>query len=844
MKRFAFEMAVGAAIACGGLVVAARQMKAHASVVTPKAVATTVSAQPQSKRNDDRDELAIRLVDLVGVAKFNLGDRDRARDSIAGYPRKFRSPWRKGREAELVQMFALHTGGTVRAPTPAGGQSFWMTEEGTLEQRECITAGPPSEMRVNVTLPKNARLEVSPAVLEPAGIAIQFSLAVIAEGKPTESIWKVRVSPKEARKWQPRSVDLAAFGGQKVDLVLSTSVAAPLPNEVEVTAPVAEGEGEEKRTRLPLAVWGDPVILASREPRVAGNVVFIVVDALRADAIASMHGNVVENAALPPLDARLPKVSGLTPAIDQLVADGVSFRRAYSVASWTRPGTLALLSGKRSSELGVGTAGWVVSPAEALRFYRSAPPLLPHLLRSHGVRSRALVNNFFMLGHADVGLDMGFEALDDFRYGTADTDAITKGALAYLEAHKKERFLLFLNYNSPHAPYVAPPECLARLPKRDDAGGDKVRAYMAEACKDDMGIAQVIKKIDDIGLREETLIVLSADHGETLSSAHAQVGIDGVALRFHHAASNFEETIHIPIILRYPAKLPKGKAIDVRVRSTDIVPTILDLFDLPQVPVSGRSLLPLVRGVERDDRPVLSEGRGPRGLISGNFHYLQYDRPSGSTTPPPGSMLFDLSTDPGERRNIVTERADVVARMREQVLSGAVQEAPPSSSEPRLAFRFSGAGKVKHVRASIRFEKAPNLVPVGIAPQDLRIEGTVVEVALSTVPDAVIGFDAIGVQNSVQWQFYFNDVPADNRELGGQYGLPLRLSRGGAKSRDAFSELTSSTVPLIDPMLDDGIFISLLGRESLDESLDRGSSPEMQRALEDWGYATKKKSPK
>lgn len=845
MRRFLFEFSAGVAIACGGLSVAAHQMKAHASVVVPQVV-SAITAMPESRRSADRDELVMRLVDLVGSAKVSLGDRDRARDSVSAYPRKFRSPWYRGKGAELVQMFSLHTGGTVRVPSASNGQSLWMMEEGTLEQRECIVAVPPSEVRVPATLPQSARLEVSPGVLEPAGMAIQFSLSVAVEGKAAESVWKVRVSPKEARKWQPRAIDLSAFGGQKVELVLSTSIGAPQPNEIDTHETAGtEDEAEEKHVKLPLAVWGDPVILAPRQPQVPGNVLFIVVDALRADAIASLHeSDVAENAAPAPLDARLPKVPGLTPAIDQLVADGVSFRRAYSVASWTRPGTLALLSGKRSSELGVGTASWVVSAAEAAQFYRSEPPLLTLLLRQRGVRSRALINNFFMLGHADVGLDMGFEALDDFRYGTADTDAITKAATSYLEAHRKERFFLFLNYNSPHAPYNAPAECLARLPKREDNGGEKVRAYMAEACKDDMGIDQVLKKIDELGLRDETLVVLSADHGETLSAAHAQIGIDGVALRFHHASSNFEETIHIPIIFRYPAKLPKGKFVDVRVRSIDIIPTILDLFDLPQVPVSGRSLVPLVRDLERDDRPVLSEGRGPRALLSGSFHYLQYDRPGGATAPGPGSMLFDLSSDPGERRNIVAEHPDVAARMREQLVSGTLQEAAPGASEPRLAFRFSGAGKVKRVRASIRFEKPPTLVPVGIAREDLRAQGTLVEVALSTLPGSVVGFDAIGVQNSVQWQFYFDDVLLSDRELGGQYGLPLRLSRGGAKSREAFSELVASTTPLIDPTLDEGVFVTLLGRDSLDESFDRGSSPEMQRALEDWGYAAKKKAPK
>jgi arylsulfatase A-like enzyme len=815
--------------------------------------AVTVAGRPAQldrKRSAERDEVVLRLVDEVGTARFSLYDRDHVRDAVSGYPRKFRSPWHGGKDADLVQLFATHTAGVAAAQKPRDpkGSSPWMMEEGTLEQRESIVAPAPSELRIPVLLPRGARLEVSPAVLEPAGTATQFSVSVVANGKPAEQIWSVRLGPKQARKWLERTIDLSAHGGEKVELVLATARSPLLPDEEnEEPAPPSDGD-DLAHGKLPLAVWGDPVLLATRESQVPANVVFIVVDALRADAIASLHREDAGDAgdadpATAPLDARLPKVPGLTPEIDQLVTDGVAFTRAYSVASWTRPGTLALLSGKRSSELGVGSSSWVVSVAEAARFYRSEPPLLPLLLRSRGVRSRALVNNFFMLGHADVGLDMAFESLDDFRYATADTDAITKAAIGYLEAHRRERFFLFLNYNAPHAPYSAPPDCLARLPRRnprDDKGGEQVRAYMAEACKDDDGIGKVIKKIDELGLRDEVIVVLSADHGETLSSAHEQLGLDGVPLRFHHAASNFEETIHVPIVLRYPPGLPKGKLIDVRVRTTDIAPTILDLLDLPQVPMSGRSLVPVVRGIERDDRPVVSEGRGPRGLLSGTFHYLQYDRQPGVTTPLPGPMLFDLSVDPGERRNVIEGRPDVAARMRDQLLSGAGQEAPPSASEPRFAFRFAGAGTVKRVRASIRFEKPPTLVPVGITMDELRPFGTQVEVALSTSPGAVVGFDAIGVQNSVQWQFYFDEVLVDSLELGGQYGLPLRRSRGGARSRDAFSELAAKAMPLIDPVLDDGVFVALLGRDQFDEPRGEGATLEMQRALEDWGYATKK----
>src|SRR6185369_6045163 len=113
-------------------------------------------------------------------------------------------------------------------------------------------------------------------------------------------------------------------------------------------------------------------ILARTQTRVPYNVLWIVVDALRPDVLASFHDDADDAAKLaaktPPMEALLPKVPGLTPAIDELGQRGVRFVHAYSGGAWTRPGTLAMLSGARSTELGIDTTAWVVPQAEAARF--------------------------------------------------------------------------------------------------------------------------------------------------------------------------------------------------------------------------------------------------------------------------------------------------------------------------------------------------------------------------------------------------------------------------------------------------------------------------------------------
>ena len=128
-------------------------------------------------------------------------------------------------------------------------------------------------------------------------------------------------------------------------------------------------------------------------------------------------------------------ITKLTLSRFRLDGRSLSFLHAYSGGSWTRPGTLSMLAGEHSSELGLPTLPWVLPPNDVARFYASSPPLLPLLLQKNGYVTRAFVNNYFMVGYAPVGVDMGFERVDDHRYRTRDTLEITKSATEWLRAH-------------------------------------------------------------------------------------------------------------------------------------------------------------------------------------------------------------------------------------------------------------------------------------------------------------------------------------------------------------------------------------------------------------------------
>jgi arylsulfatase A-like enzyme len=629
----------------------------------------------------------------------------------------------------------------------------------------------------------------------------------------------------------------------------------------------------------PVALWGNPTVFARARTRVPYNVLWIVVDALRPDVIASFHDD-AEDAAKqaaphPPLDALLPKIPGLMPELDALAKQGVRFTRAYSGGSWTRPGTLSMLAGVRSSELGIETERWVLKPEVTARFYASDPPLLPLLLRRQGVATRAFVNNYFMVGYALVGVDMGFERTADHRYRTRDTKEVTEDATRWLRDNKDERFFLFVNYNSPHEPYEPPQQFIDRVPPPPAGPKDKIaRLYMAEAAKDDEAIGVLMKALDVSGLRERTIIVVTADHGETLSVAHSGTsGLDKMPVRYHHAVSNYEETARVPILVVAPGLLPADKEVRERVRNVDLAPTVLELLGLELHPrMTGKSLVGLAQGKkEEDERVVLTEGRGTRGLMVGRHRMLVRDGAARTTyladkVVTVNEELYDLVDDPGERRDLVLSKPDVVLEMRAR-LAAALKNAPVAgthaavagggggggaspeqpSQPPVLHLRFAGGGHARRVSGAITVgsgkskPRSIDVVPVELGKDGFKIVGDRIELALTTSPGGSLGLDLVidPPTTPVTWELYLDDKPwPDELVFGGPYGLVTPALQRGVVSDEARLAAQSPAMPPIDPRRDSGLFVVRERRgEAAPEVHDGEGAEEMARLLREWGYA-------
>ena len=869
----------------------------------PRAASIAAAPDGAPAARGDAYDVTMRLVEALGDAVIDVPNLSASQPYFQAHWRKLRGPWLHlpGVADQLVTTIALRT--TVQdetqwAVSAQTGQTWtpdvrvWNMNEGSFDQREAIYAPTPSTLVFRVTVPSDARLRFWPAVATPLPATTVFNVTLIDSGGSERMVTETHVPPRSDRRWLSVDADLSPWSGQRVELRLRTSTSAATPSEVRPTSArteISAGDaprraqepGEPGATEPPavppmaLALWGDPVIVARERTRVPYNVMWIVVDALRPDTAASLHDPVDDARQLaaphPPLDALLPPVPGLMPAIDSLAARAVHFTHAWSAASWTRPGTLAMLTGERSSELGIDTTNWVQPADRVARYYASDPPLLPRLLRKSGVTTAAFVNNFFMTGYANVGLDMGFERITDHRHRTRDTALITYDALDWLDKNAGTRFFLFLNYNSPHEPYDPPREMLARIPQPPAAPRDgEVRAYMAEAAKDDTAIGVLLDRLDALGLRQSTLVVISSDHGETLSAAHdgfGMMGSDKVPMRFHHAIGNYEETTRVPIVMALPGIFDGGRAVADRGRTIDIAPTILELEGLEaDTRMSGRSVLPIVRGrKEPEPRIVVSEGRFSRAILWKSWRLVVHDPPArppvqsdGGRPAPVEDELYDLDDDPGERRNVARLHPDVVVEMRARLVAALANTPAADATQttaaaplPAVHLRFAGGGRARNVTGSLAAgdEKHPASItvePVGATREALRILGSRVDFALVTSPDALVGFDVrVDPPGApIAWQLSLDGGPWPERAtFAGPFGLPATAATKGIATGEARAEVFAPTIPVIDPARDLGVFVTRDSAERAGESPSEGpasdgqAAKEMQRVLRDWGYA-------
>jgi hypothetical protein len=288
-----------------------------------------------------------------------------------------------------------------------------------------------------------------------------------------------------------------------------------------------------------------------------------------------------------------------SPFFDRLAAEGALFENAVVQYPSTLVSHVSILTGLYPQEHGVYPPSSVLSPLI---------PSLPDQLQAAG---------YSTAGHTEAGYvskDFGFDrGFDEFRALAGDSRqaerTFARGEAFLERLGEGERFFLFLHTYAVHDPYQ-PPEGYdqrfwdAELPEVTDSSGSFLRdvnmgrhrvgadtvafyraQYDAEIRYLDGVLEGFLGTLDELGLRDETTLVITADHGEEFQQhgklAHSQV---------------YPETLHVPLLILHPA-LSAGRRVPELVQSIDIAPTLYELAGIePGVKTSGRSLVPQLRG--------------------------------------------------------------------------------------------------------------------------------------------------------------------------------------------------------------------------------------------------------
>lgn len=394
-----------------------------------------------------------------------------------------------------------------------------------------------------------------------------------------------------------------------------------------------------------------------------------------------------------------------TPHLDQLAADGTRFTSAYCAQPICSPSRAAILTGQSPARLHLTT--FLPGRKDAA----SQQVLHPQMFQQLPLEQRTLAEELHDAGYATAcigkwhlgGAGFGPESQGfDVAYaGNANTSPtpeegskgesdLTRHAEAFITENRDRPFFLYLAHNSPHIPYQARPDHAAAHASAFEP------AYAAVIESLDESIGRLLRHLDSLGLRHQTLVVFTSDNG----------GLHVPELRHPRVTHNgpfragkgylYEGGLRVPLIARWPGRVPARRVVDTPVINTDWFPTLLELCRVrprnPR-PLDGQSFA--ARLIGRGPAPrrefcwhfphYTNQGGRPGGAVrDGRWKYIEFYDTG-------GQELYDLESDPGENRSLAEAERERVRRLASVLAeyrrtTGAQVNAPNPRFDP-VAYR-------------------------------------------------------------------------------------------------------------------------------------------------------------
>jgi arylsulfatase A len=380
-----------------------------------------------------------------------------------------------------------------------------------------------------------------------------------------------------------------------------------------------------------------------------------------------------------------------TPNIDRIAAEGLRFENFYSNAPVCTPTRCAFITGRWQQRVGFEYAmgygaenfvrqngAWVKSTDFHGFGLPTTQPSIAKFLKAAGYATGAFgkwhlglkdefnplhhgFDEFFgeMLGHCDYyqhdyydGTHALRDGLQSVRHdGRYLTDMLNERAVAFIRDHAARPFFLYVPHLAVHAPWQAPDKPETPFVTKETMYEGTREIYCAMVERVDLGVGRILAELEKAGIADNTLIVLSSDNGGERLSDNRPL--------FHNKTTLWEGGIHVPCVMRWAARLPRGRVVKQPAITMDLTATFLAAAEAKtpsDYRPDGLNLLPILTGAapERErtfcwriDRSLRTQS----AIRHGKWKFLR----DADTN----DLLFDLEADIGERRNLYYERPDI-----------------------------------------------------------------------------------------------------------------------------------------------------------------------------------------